>query len=70
MTDAQKEGAVKKSRTMRTKFATNPEFRKRQSEGVLAKWKQRGYRRKISKARKEQHRKGEGGQGGKEPKGK
>jgi hypothetical protein len=68
MSDAQKTGAGKKSKAMKTKFATNAEFRKLQSEGVLAKWKQARYRKKISAARKEQHAKGKGGQGGKEPK--
>jgi hypothetical protein len=68
MSPAQKAGAAKKSATMRAKYATNAGFRRRQSEGVLAKWREKGYQRKISKARKEQHRKGQGGQGGKEPK--
>jgi hypothetical protein len=68
MSPAQKAGAKKKSETMTKKFATDPAFRRRHSEGVLGKWKESRYRKKISKARTEQHRKGQGGQGGKEPK--
>lgn len=68
MSDAQKAGADKKSKTMTEKYKTNPDFRRRQSKGVLGKWREKRYREKISKARKEQHAKGRGGQGGKDPK--
>jgi hypothetical protein len=58
MTPAQKEGAVKKSKTMTEKFAKNTEFQKRHSKGVLRRWRDPAYRKKISEARKQQHAKG------------
>ena len=57
MTPAQKKGAGKKSEAMKGHHQ-DPAFRKRKSEGLVAKWKQKGYREKISKARKQQHAEG------------
>jgi len=58
-TKKQAEADEKKSATMREKFK-DPELQKRHSQGVLAKWREPGYRAKISKARKEQHAKKKG----------
>jgi hypothetical protein len=68
ITPAQAAGAGKKSKAMTEKFKNDPEFRTAQSKGVVAKWKEARYRRKISEARKEQHAKGKGGRGGEEKK--
>ena len=39
----------------------DPEFRKRQAQGSLETWKDPEYREKISRARREQHARGQGG---------
>jgi hypothetical protein len=61
--------AAKKAAAMK-KHYEDEEFRKRQSQGAAATWKDPAYRAKISKARREQHAKGKGGRGGTEKKGK
>jgi hypothetical protein len=46
------------------KLYEDPEFRKRQAQGSLETWKDPEYREKISRARREQHARGQGGHGG------
>lgn len=57
------ETARKKSEAMK-KHYEDPEFRERQSRGSAETWKDPEYRKKISKARREQHARGQGGRGG------
>jgi hypothetical protein len=61
--DAEKTPAQKRSEAMK-KLYEDPEFRKRQAQGSLETWKDPEYREKISKARREQHARGQGGRGG------
>ena len=61
--DAEKTPAQKKSEAMK-KHYEDPEFRKRQAQGSLETWRDPEYRKKISKARREQHARGQGGRGG------
>ena len=61
--DAEKTPAQKKSEAMK-KHYEDPEFRTRQAQGSLETWKDPEYRKKISKARREQHARGQGGRGG------
>jgi hypothetical protein len=61
--DAEKTPAQKRSEAMK-KHYEDPEFRERQAQGSLETWKDPEYREKISRARREQHARGQGGRGG------